>query len=402
MRKLILICAALVLCYTASAQEVNEVAALNTKVTEIDTRLAKNEKRTALLEKIKQYIKVSAFFQGQYDWVDDRKGDDPTGTSTFHLRRLRFTVAGDLYRGAKGSRLDYRVYFDLVRIKNPNPNPILDLWIRYKPIKEFGIQFGQFKNPITFEASLSPSTYEFIDYSYAVGNLAKMSANDVAGLNVTARDAGFQIFGGFIHRDGYSILNYNIGVLNGNGINAKDNNKSKDVFAKLTIQPIKDLSLAAYYQWGEANLSGLSEEKYADYGWNGNPEYVTMHRWGGGFKYDTKQMFARGEYIAGTTGALVSEGMYIEAGKRFNLPKNKGMIWAGGMVDYFCRSCGDYIIRDTKNANIDMRYTVCVGYTPFRYLRVQLAYSLEHRIHHTFENNRHFGNSVKLMVTGAF
>lgn len=127
-----------------------------------------------------------------------------------------------------------------------------------------------------------------------------------------------------------------------------------------------------------------------------------MHRWGGGFNYDSKKCFVRGEYIGGLTGSLASEGVYLEGGKRFQLPKNGGMLWAGGMVDYFCRNCFDYIHRNTANAVIDMRYSACVGYEPFKYLRIQLAYSLEHRLNYTFANNRPFGNSIKLMVTGAF
>lgn len=381
---------------TLSAQEVKEVATES-----IEARLTKTEKRTATLEKIKQYVTLSGFIQGEYDWSDDREGHLSTGTSSFYIRRLRFTVAGDLYNG-KAGKLDYRAYFDLARIKGSNPNPILDMWIRYQPVKEFGIQFGQFKDPFTIEAGISPAKYDFITFSNAVCNLAKMGSNDVTGLNVTARDMGFQLFGGFIHRDGYSILNYNVGVLNGNGINEKDNNKSKDVFARLTVKPTKDFALTTYYQWGEANLSKFSAEKYAEYGWNGNPEYVSTHRWGGGFEYDSTKAFARGEYIAGLTGALASEGAYVEAGKKFNLPKNAGMLWAGGMVDYFCRNCFDYIHRDTKNAAINMRYSVCVGYTPFKYLRIQLEYSLEHKINSSFANNRHFGNGVKLMATAAF
>ena len=379
-----------------SAQEVKEATAES-----LEARVAKNEKRTARLEKLKQYASLSGFIQAEYDWLDDGTNGNTTSSSSFYIRRLRFTVAGDLYKG-KAGKLDYRAYFDLARVKNPNPNPILDMWMRYQPCKEFGIQLGQFKNPITFEASISPSKYDFIDFSYAVSNLAKMGSNDVAGLNVTARDAGFQLFGGFIHRDGYSILNYNIGLVNGSGINVKDNNKSKDIFARLTIKPSKDFALAAYYQWGEADLSGFTAEKYAEYGWTGSAKYVTMHRWGGGFNYDSEKGFARGEYIAGLTGELASEGVYIEGGKRFQLPKNAGILWAGAMVDYFCRNCFDYIHRDTKSAAIDMRYSLCVGYTPFKYLRIQLAYSLEHSINKTLKNNRHFGNGVKLMVTGAF
>ncbi len=389
----ILVCAILFVVASVSAQEVATKEAES-----LETKLSKIEKRTATLEKLHQYLKVTGFIQGMYEWHDADR-EHSTNISSFSIRRARFSVTGDLYKGKNGAKIDYRFYFDFARVPK---NPILDMWIKYQPVKEFAIQLGQFKNPVTFEASISPAKYDFIDFSYVVQNLAKMGSNDVAGLNVTARDAGFMVLGGFIHRDGYSIINYHAGVLNGNGINEKDNNKSKDIFGKLTIKPSKELALALYYQWGEANLSHFSAEKYAEYGWTGSSEYVAMHRWGGGFNYDGPKAFARGEYIAGLTGSLASEGMYVEAGKRFNLSENRGMFWVGGMVDYFCRNCFDYIKRDTKNAAIDMRYSVCLGYSPVKYFRLQLAYSLEHRIHYVFDNNRPFGNGIKLMATASF
>ena len=400
MKRFLLIAVVLFSSFAASAQETPKSTQNEQSTTELSTRLEKQEKRLAILEKVRQYVKLSAFMQGQYDWLSDTEGNEPTGTSSFYLRRIRFTIAGDLYRGKNGAKLDYRVYFDLCRL--PSKNPVLDMWIRYQPFKEFGVQFGQFKNPVTFEASISPAKYDFIDFSYVVSNLAKMGANDLTGLNETARDIGFQLFGGFIHREGYSVINYNVGVLNGSGINTKDNNKSKDIYGKLTIKPSSDLAMAAYYQWGEANLSSFTAEKYAEYGWIGNAKYVPMHRWGIGINYDGKHAFARSEYIGGLTGQLASEGLYAEAGYRHHLPKNAGRLWAGGMVDYFCRNCFDYIHRDTKNALIDMRYSLCLGYEPIKYFRMQLAYSLEHKINQTFANNSPFGHGVKLMLTASF
>lgn len=405
MKRILSIALALFAFVAVSAQEAATTGNLEAKVTELETRLAKNEKRAAAWEKAKQYFKITSFVQGMYEWANDKNSTDLTGVSTFSIRRARMSITGDLYKGKKGAVLDYRFYFDLARIKNnSNPNPILDMWVRYRPFKEFGIQFGQYKNPVTFEASISPSKYEFIDYSYAICNLAKMGSDDVAGLNVTARDMGFQFIGGFIHRDGYSIINYNVGVLNGNGLNLKDNNKSKDVYGVLTIKPSAKLSLATFYQWGEANLAEFfSEEKIQnEYGWYGNPEYVTMHRWGVGFKYDGDGPYARGEYVAGTTGKLVSEGAYLAGGYKFKLPKNAGRIWTGVMADYFCKNCFDYTNRDTANAAINTRYSVCVGYEPIKYFHFQVAYSLEQRIHHTFSNNRHFNNGIKLLATIIF
>jgi hypothetical protein len=118
-----------------SAQEglISEV--IDNKIATLNQQLDAQDKRIQRLEKLKQYFKVTGFIQGAYDWNDDREGDNPVGTSTFHLRRARVSLTGNLYRGAKGAKLDYRLFVDFVR----TPNPILDLWLRYQPVKEFGV-----------------------------------------------------------------------------------------------------------------------------------------------------------------------------------------------------------------------------------------------------------------------
>lgn len=405
------IIATLVLGAAASAQQTDTTTYNNlaAKVDALEARLAKAEKRANAWEKSKQYFKVTGFTQVAYDWHDDRasvsalaednKAQVITGASTFHLRRARLSITGDIYKGKKGAVLDYRLYFDITRVPN---NPILDMWVRYRPFKEFGVQIGQFKNPLSIEASIAPNKYDFIDFSYAVSYLAKMGKYDVMGLNMTARDIGFRFIGGFIHRDGYSIINYDLGLLNGTGINTKDNNTSKDVIAVLTIKPMKELMIKTYYQWGEANLA--TKDNYADYRWTSNGHYVRTHRWGVGAEYNPEKFFLRGEYLAGLTGLLPSEGAYLSGGYKLALPKQAGIFWAGAMVDYFCYDVKDYVDRDTRNADIDMRYSICLGYSPNKHFRVQAAYSFEHFIgqsSHVGYTNRH-GNGFKLLCTASF
>ena len=366
-----------------NAVQTTQDATLADKVANLEVRLAKAEKRAANWEKVKQYLKISGFAQGAYDWTDEDY------SSTFHLRRARISISGDLYKGKKGAKLDYRFYFDLARLTKKAP--MLDMWIRYQPFKEFGVQVGQFKNPFTMEASIGPNKYDFIDYSYAVCNLAKMGSNDVLGLDITARDLGFQFFGGFIHKKGFSVINYNLAVLNGSGINTKDNNKSKDIMARLTIKPLKELSIATYYQWGEAVW-----EKAVDYGWTGNTNYVTTHRWGGGVNYDAKSFFVRGEYIGGLSANLHSWGAYVSGGYRIYADKMPGCAWIGAMVDYYRY--------DVNVKKTDMRYMLCVGYEPIKYFRAQVGYSLEQRIGdgYIFKSNRPFRNTIKVLLTASF
>lgn len=371
----------------APAQSEVQTAPATDKIAELEARLTKAEKRAATWEKVKQYIKISGFVQAAYDWTD------ADNSSTFHVRRARLDFKGDLYRGKKGAMVDYRFYFDLARI--PKSSPILDMWVRYRPVKEFGVQFGQFKNKFSFEASISPSKYDFIDYSYAVCRLAKNSSDDVLGINMTARDFGIEFMGGFIHKEGYSVLNYNVAILNGNGMNIKDNNKSKDIMARLTVKPMKELAIAGYYQWGE---NVLSAAKATEYGWTGSADYVTSHRWGGGIDYTTKKCFVRGEYIGGMTANLHSAGAYVSGGYKFYAQKMPGYAWLGAMVDYFALDA-----RNAKN-NSDMRYMICAGYQPIKYVRLQVAYSLEHHLggYKMFKNNRPFCNTLKVLVTASF
>ena len=46
------------------------------------------------------------------------------------------------------------------------------------------------------------------------------------------------LYGGFIGmEEDYMLLNYNVGVFNGCGINRKDDNLSKDIIARFDIHP---------------------------------------------------------------------------------------------------------------------------------------------------------------------
>ena len=76
------------------------------------------------------------------------------------------------------------------------------------------------------------------------------------------------------------LVTYNVGVFNGEGINLKDKNKSKDVVARLMVQPLRALTFAGYYYWGEVGA-----------------DYAQRTRYGGGACYDDGRWIARGEFL---------------------------------------------------------------------------------------------------------
>lgn len=378
MKKIILYIIALAFVGTLSAQEVTNQQA---QIDSLNLRIAKLEKRSQVWDKLKPAFKVSGYIQAGYDYLWN---EDGTTTSTFHLRRARISLQGDIYKGAKGAKASYRLQIDLCK-----ELPIMDLWVKYQPINQFGVQFGQFKVPVSIEnTDYNATKLEFINYANTVQRLVRMSSSDLQGINSSGRDIGAMLYGGFIKKDGFSIINYEVGVFNGSGINTKDKNKSKDIAARLTIQPLQKLKIAAYYMGGETDASTLIEKYPTMVVDNSgvNTKYLGYNRYGGGFDFNNKHIFARSEYIGGQTGAMRSEGVYAQVGYKF---LNKCSV--GVRFDYFDENKAD-------DGN-QMNYSVAASYHPWKYLRLQAEYTRQTYNHIVGSKN---SNGLYLMVSAIF
>ncbi len=383
--------AALVLGLGSVAAQSDNSADVRMQIDSLQQRLAKLEKRATTWDKIKQHFKISGFIQAQYIWQDSAIARDNSGLSitkgesTFNLRRARVALAGDIFRAKKAGSADYRLQVDFA-----GSPKIVDMWIRYRPFNELGIQIGQFKNPLSLENSefSPPSKLEFIDNALIVQRFIHCGSNDMTGVSASGRELGAQLYGGFIknEKEGFDYISYNLAFFNGNGINAKDNNKSKDIVGRVMVKPIKSLTLAAYYQWGESDLSSLNKS-WAPLVTAGiaNPKFTEIQRYGGGFAYTGKKVFARGEYIKAKTGSLTSDGAYALAGYRFC---GKGLV--GARFEYFDE--------DNYTEGCQFNYTLGVSYAPWKHMLLQLNYTLSqyHKLGY------HNGNCVSLMVTAIF
>ena len=342
---------------------------LSAKVDSLESRLAKMERRATIRERLREHLKISGFLQvGYYLDISDGGVEE----SYFRLRRARLSFAGKIFERERVGKADYRLQVDFA--ESPK---IVDMWLRYRPFNALGIQVGQFKIPLSIENSeYSPTKLEFIDYSLVVQRLVRMSSNDVTGISSTGRDCGAQLFGGIFKREGYNIISYNLAVFNGCGINLKkDNNKSKDFVGRVMVNPLKEITLAGYYQYGEGNFDEVQNVRY--------------QRYGGGVAYEGRHAFARAEYIGGVTGSFSSEGAYASAGWKFSTPK------AG------CGAIGvrfDYFDGDTHTSECEFNYTAGLLYQPWRYLRLQLNYTIK-QFHHY---NRPLTHGLSLMATGIF
>ena len=314
---------------TTTIQAQNTTA--QTESNGLEERVTELERQNSVRAWLDDHIKISGYLQGGFSW------DDINGSS-FYLRRARVSLFGNIWQ----DKFDYRLQVDMA-----GSPKICDLYVRYKPLAGINAQIGQFKLPFSLENELyGPTTFEFIEYSYLTTYLVRNNGA-FDGIAATGRDLGLQLYGSFLERDGYSIINYNIGVFNGAGINNKDNNKSKDFIARLIVKPIKGLSLSASYMFAETNYDGQ--------------QYMRSPRWSVGAIYDVRHWIARSEYAQVNYGDNRTDAFYALFGYHFEQP------WTIAARYEF--------INDEFRTLDEQRITLGTAYKPFKYLRLQFNVS---------------------------
>ena len=311
--------------------------------------------------------KISGFVQGLYQANLDKDGK--LEDNTLRMRRVRLSVDGKFTKS-----LSYKIQGDFI-----NSPMLVDAYIKYKPCNEFAIQFGQFKLPFTLENPINPLNLEIFDYGESIQKLVGYS--DVCGVGGLGRDIGVMVSGDLFKVKGkdFSIVNYSIGVFNGNGpINFKknekglDNNNRKDIVGRLEIHPmLKALTLTASY--------------YHGYYFKDTINTGLRDRWSAGVQYNDGDLVIRGEYIEGTTGyndytwgnhagysmnvseeSFYSRGFYAVAGYYFHFGKDNSQKLMPVLRYEQFKNDGfatDY-------------YTVGINYWPVKSVNFKLDYSL--------------------------
>ena len=314
-------------------------------------------------EKVKafadEHLRLSGYIQGGYRWDENA---DPS--NTFYLHRARLSLTGD----AAKEKIDYRLQVDMA-----NSPKICDLYFRYKPLKELNLQLGQFKIPFSYEnENCGPTTVEFIEYSYITTYLVRNNGLYDGISGATGRDIGFQLYGSIFEREGYSILNYNVGVFNGSGINAKDHNSSKDFIARVIVKPFKGFAVSGSYMYSETNFGGN--------------RYFKSPRIAFGAWYENGTWIGRAEYVHANFGEVCTDSFYALAGYNFEKP------WSVYARYELITDEGYIMDRD--------RIQLGTAYKPFKFLRLQanLNYEINALAPEAYRNSLGFN----LLVTAMF
>jgi predicted porin len=154
-------------------------------------------------------------------------------------------------------------------------------------------------------------------------------------------------------------LHYQLALMNGQGINLKDQNKNKDVVGNLMVKPLKWLSVGGSFIQGKGHalaagnmVPGIAQGD--DY---------TRNRWAAGATVETKPVSLRSEYLKGKDGGVKSEGFYAVAS--FHLIPNK----ADAVASY------DYFNGNKSLGNQQTNYVAGVQYWFYPKCRLQLQYT---------------------------
>ena len=301
--------------------------------------------------------KISGFVQGMYQ--ANLSDDFDLIDNTFRMRRVRLSVDGNL-----SPKVSYKLQGDFSR------SPMLvDAYVKYKACDAFAIQVGQFKTPFTIESPINPVNLEIFDYGEIIQQLG--GYKDVCGVGGLGRDIGVMATGKLFPVKGeegikYNVVDYAVGVFNGNGPTTTDNNNRKDLVGRLEVHPgLKDMTLSGSYYYGKYTKDD-----------NVN---CTRNRWAAGAQYNDGKLVLRGEYVGGETGRWTeleenslynSNGYYAQAGYYFALGKDHSQKLMP-VLRYEHFTADDAITNGGTNW-----YTAGINYWPLKSVNFKLDYSL--------------------------
>lgn len=248
-----------------------------------EKRLSEEERLKSVEKAISVLPKISGLVNLRYQYSTETD-NYVSGRNGFDIRRVYLD-----FRGNATKELSYRVQLDFAT----SPK-VLDAYVEWKPSKYISLQAGQFKTAYTLENPYSPSNLETADNSQVISRL-------VTDYNNNGRDIGLALNGSFFQKKGFNLIEYKIGLLNGNNINTTDNNKTKDVYGVLIVNPLKSLSLDAALYKGQYGLETIKYDR---------------NRTSFGAKYDDGKLLVRAEYVAGEIGTaqvnlIDAQGFYI-------------------------------------------------------------------------------------------
>lgn len=199
-------------------------------------------------------------------------------TDGFSLGMARFGITGDISK-----LFTYSFSLEGTNGDPENKKFVYDVYIETSIVKNYKIRVGQFKYAFGLEQTTADADLEMVNKSEVVNNLIKPT-----------RDIGVQINREFVF--GQFRSNITLGLFNGSGSNADDENNRKTFIGRLTLTPVKGFTVGASYYDG---TTGVADEK---------------KRVGADLKWEIKKFVLKAEFVAGKDKGIKKDGFYAMAG----------------------------------------------------------------------------------------
>ena len=298
-----------------------------------------NDKMPDWAKDVTERLQFHGYAQGGFNF-NHKGGED---TQTFELKRVIFWTNAQIT-----DRWSFLFMHDFSSVVQEYYTDF-----RVSNNKALTVRLGQFKNCLSYENPLSPTSMEAIDvYSEGVTYLTGCGSDPLLGVQY-GRDLGLALFG----ETNNGMLHYELEVMNGQGINKKDGNKEKDFIGRLEFRPVKGLNLIATGQIGRGHA--IANSLYTPDIHEG--DNYKRNRWTAGFDYKSSAFNVHGEYLEGKDGSVTSRGAYVTG----NVPLGKGVDLVGS-YDFF---------NFNTSAGMDQHKVIAgLQYWFYKKCRVQLQY----------------------------
>lgn len=238
-----------------------------------------------------------------------------------------------------------------------------ELYVRYSPAEAFYIRLGQYKTPFTIESNISPSVLETILGAQSVQYLAGIDGSDISFGGGAGRDLGLEAGGAFLKvgKSRHNLLEYRIGIFNGEPFNTAESNHTKDFSASLAVRPVKPLKIH-----GSVYLGRGTAKADSPYGAFIKGEEYRRNRWSTGLEFMMGPMHFRSEYLEGLDASVKSRGAYATI--------------TGSATEYLdIIASVDYLDRNIALSDWQCNYLLGVQWNFFRKCRLQLQYAYQQR-----------------------
>lgn len=232
-----------------------------------------------------EFIKFSGYTQVRFRFRRD-------GSDGFDIRRSRLSLAGRV-----AGPFDYKLQGEF---GGSAGFKLLDAAVSIRLHPSAALTFGQQKIPFSLESTTSSAQLDTINRSQPVEALAARG-NDVLG-NQNGRDIGAVVHGSIDLTGNNGRLDYAFGVFNGAGINASDNNNSKDLAGRFRASLFPGFAAGASFYSGRRTPTGAPDDMF------------DRNRWGLEWSWQLGRFDLKGEYLNGRDEPVGRNGGYVQLG----------------------------------------------------------------------------------------